>query len=128
MESNTYQLIIEILEPSTNTLLFSKIEPSISKFSIRRELISDINTFDKVLDIKNEYLTQENRELHQSDRHWYNYTSFEDKESNELIHLDVDDLGAFSGEDKMSFVNCHVVIRSNKDGSILYEFGEKEEK
>ncbi len=125
MEStpNTYQVIIEILEPLTGTLLFSKIEPSISKFSVRREIISDINTFDKILDIKNEYKTLEDREQHPSERHWYNYTGFVDRQANELIHIDIDDMSAFAGEDKISCVNCHIIMISNKDGSILYEFG-----
>lgn len=125
-ELESYQLITEILEPVSKTLLFVKIEPSITKFSIRREIISDINTFDKILDIKNEYLTVEDKEQHQSQRHWYNYASFTDKEPNEIIHFDVEDLNSFAGEDKMSFVNCHVKIKSNKDGSILYEFGKQE--
>jgi len=126
MEFNTYQIITEILEPTTGTMLYSKVEPSISKFEIRRELLNDVVYFkEKVLDVRSELLTLETKEHHPSERNWYNYESFIHNKTNEIIHIDILDSGM---EDLSSYVNCHIMFINNNNGTILYEFGSKNKK
>lgn len=124
---NSYQIIAEILEPITGTLLYSKVEPYVAKFQLRREIISDYQVFNRMLDIQGELLSLETKKDHPSERSWFNYESFKDKQKNEIIHIDMED-GMVNTDDKNSYVNCHIIIRNNKDGSVLYEFGSRKEK
>jgi len=118
-QATSYQIISEIRHPN-GQLLYSENIPEVYNFTIKRELLTDQAYYEEfVIDKREEHL-KELKEKHPSKRHWYNPDGFVHKQLNEIIHIDCNDANM---EDMYSFVNCHIIFYSNKDGSVLYEFG-----
>lgn len=120
---STYQIIIETYIPKTKELIYMRNIPSVLNFTIQREVINDILTYKTVvLDEIGEKLEEYKKLkiIHPSERVWYNHDRFVDKQKNEIIHIDVEDMAT---EEYLSCVNCHIKFINNKTGELLYEFG-----
>jgi len=117
----TYQITMEILEPTTGTALYIYNEPAVSRFRIRREFCDDIVHFKSVIRDEDEVtMTPKTMLDHPLSRSWYNHTNFMHGKNNEIIHIDINDA---KYEDKYSCVNCHILITNNDTGEVFYEFG-----
>lgn len=120
--ATSYQIIAEIRHPVNQELLYVVNMPEVFNYSLKRELLTDNFYFEEwVMDLKKEHLAELTVDgIHPSDRHWYNATGFIPKRLNEIIHIDCLDS---TNEDMSSYVNCHILIISNKTDETIYEFG-----